>query len=349
MQSGWVATDTRRAPATVALSPTTAIHAVLELGSVGAGAYTVSIQGTPYTFTAVGTETGQQILTGISNALALAPITRLVGVGTLTLTSTSAMNITTSANIGLSEVGIPLVFNAIETGPIVLAVGDLTEIKTPVAGWTRINNPEPSIIGADRESDEQLRARRSRSAAITASNTLDSITSRLNQAAFVTDVNVAQNNGTVTDALGTPRQHIWAVVEGGDNDDIARILFNATAAGIGYRGDIQVGVVSTETNKTYLVNFDRPTYIDPLIEVSYTRLSNFPPEGEELIRTALVGRTFVLGEKLVIPRLYTQINSVEGVEVDGILINGLSANIVADPNEKIRIIGANITFVDNTP
>jgi len=341
--------DVYRSTVTAGIVAADAIHAALELGVVAAGDYTVTIQGTAYTFTATGANTEQQILTGISTALTAAPVSRVVSTGRLTLTSTAGMAISVSANIEIAELGVPIPFRAIETGPLVLAAGDLTEIKTPVAGWLRVNNPQPGVQGAARETDAQLRARREQSTTITATNTLDAITARLRQTQFVTDVNVNQNNGTVTDAFGTERQHIWAVVEGGDDQAIARILFNATAAGIGYRGDEVVVVVSNETGKSYQVRFDRPTYIDPAIEVSYTRLSNFPPEGDELMRKALVARTFIIGEKLVIPRLYTQLNTVDGVEVEGITINSGSANILPDPNEKIRIIGGNVTFVDLTP
>lgn len=341
--------DVYRVTASQSILPTQAVSAVLSINTNGAGDYTVTVDGTDYTYTSPGAETDQQILTAIQAALSGSSLSTSLTTGELTVTSDDAVSLALTANLSFGEIGVLVPFAAVETGPKALPVGDLTEIKTPVAGWDRITNLEPGVIGANRESDGELRARRSKSIQITATSTLDSITARLRQVANVSDVNVSQNNTDTTDAFGTLRQHVWATVEGGDDADIAAVLFNAVAAGIGYRGDTTVGHVSEVTGKTYQIAFDRPTYIDPTIEVQYIRLSGFPPEGEELIRAALVARTFALGERLVVPRLYTPINTVEGVDIEALLVNGTGSNITPDPNEKIRILSGNITLTDLTP
>lgn len=338
--------DVYRSTTAVTIDRANAIHAVIELTSVAAGNYVVTVRGANYTYAAGASDTEQQILTGISGALAAAGVDRTISTGILTITDDTFMELAASANIEFAELGVSINFNALETGPLVLGAGDLTEIKTPAAGWDRLENLDPGITGSRRETDGELRARRERSNQVTATNTLDAIASRLRQTQFVTDVNVVQNNGPETDAFGTLRQHIWAIIEGGSDKDVARVLFDATAAGIGYRGDETVNVISDISGKGFLVNFDRPTYIDPSIVVEYTKLSGFPPEGEDAIRKALVAQEFTLGQRLVVPRLYTPVNTVPGVDVESITVNGAGANLTPDPNEKIRILSGNVTITE---
>lgn len=338
--------DVYRSIEAVRIDRENALQGVVELASIGAGDYTVTVRGTDYTYTAGGGDTEQQILTGVSGALAASGVTREIETGRLVITDTTAMDFASSANIEFTELGVAVAFSAIELGPLIIGAGDLTEIKTPVSGWTRVANLGPGVTGSNRETDGELRARRERSIQITATNTLDAIISRLNQTQFVTDVNVVENSGTTTDAFGTDRQHIWAIVEGGSDDDIARVLFDATAAGIGQRGTETVLVTSEVTGKQFQVNFDRPTYIDPAIVVSYKKLSGFPPEGEDLMRKALVALEFNLGQRLVVPRLYTPVNTVPGVDVEGVTVDGAGANLTPDPNEKIRILSGNVTITE---
>lgn len=338
--------DVYRSTVAVRIDRANAIHAAIELASVASGNYTVTVRGADYTYAAGGSDTEQQILTGISGALAASGVGRTLETGRLVITDGTAMELEASSNIEFAELGVTINFNALETGPLILGAGDLTQIKTPVAGWDRLSNPDPGVTGSRRETDGELRARRERSIQITATNTLDAITSRLRQTQFVTDVNVVQNNGSTDDSFGTLRQHIWAIVEGGADEDIARVLFDATAAGIGYRGDETIGVASEVSGKTFQVSFDRPTYIDPAIVVEYVKLSGFPPEGEDLIRKALVAQTYTLGQRLVVPRLYTPVNTVDGVDIESITVNGAGANLTPDPNEKIRILSANVTVTE---
>ena len=162
----------------------------------------------------------------------------------------------------------------------------------------------------------------------------------------VTDVNVLQNNTDDTDGFGTLRQHIWAIVEGDTDDSIANVIYNTLSAGIGMRGQELVIVTSPVTGKDNEIRFDRPTYIEPDIEIEYVPLADFPVDGEQRIKDALVARTFRLGEPLIFSRLYTPINSVPGVQVDKLEVDEDTVNILAGPNEKIRILEGNITLID---
>lgn len=337
--------DVYRSVAAVTINADDAIDAVIRVGAVADGDYTVTIDGSDYTY-AASDDDGAAILSGIYNALSTAPVQRSIAGSTIIITADAALGLEVTANITISEVGVPATFVGVETGAKILPAGDLSEITTPVSGWNRISNPDEGITGTDRETDGQLRARRERSIQITATNTLDAIYARLRQVPLVTDVNVRENNSSTTDEDGTPRQHVWAIVEGGDDDDIAAVLYNAVAGGIGYRGDVDVTVTSAESGMQHMVKFDRPSYIDPVIEIEIIKLSGFPPNGEDAIRDALTARIFVLGEKLIRTQLFTPINSVPGVQVTALTIDGTEQNILPSPNEKVRILAAKITVTE---
>ena len=343
--------DVYRSFEDVTISNEAAVHAVIVVDTVEDDDYTITVDGTDYTFTASG-DTEQQILTGMNGALASSGVTRTLGPEALTLTRDAAMDISLSGNLEFDEVGTVLPMRAVNAGAKLLPTGALTEILTNVTGWGRIDNIQPGVTGTDRETDAQLRARRERSTRILGRQTLPAIESRLRAIPLVQDVSLTANDGEVTDAFGTPRQHIWAVLEGGEADDIGEVLFSTVAAGIGYRGNELVIVKSDVTGKEYEVRFDRPTYIDPDVTVEYERLSNFPDDGEDRIIAALTGKVLRLGEKLVTSRLYTPVNTVQGVQIDVLEVDagsGPVSRIEPDPNERVRLMAGNITLVDVTP
>lgn len=70
----------------------------------------------------------------------------------------------------------PVLFRCSVTGPTEVNADTLSSISTPVVGWISANNPDGANLGADRESDISLRARRAESVAITGAGTVDAIT-----------------------------------------------------------------------------------------------------------------------------------------------------------------------------
>ena len=69
-------------------------------------------------------------------------------------------------------------------------------------------------------------------------------------------------------------------MEGGEDLEIATAIYNTVAGGIGTRGNQNI-TVQDEDGQDYIINFDRPTYIDVNIEIEYVRLENFPNNGED--------------------------------------------------------------------
>ena len=341
--------DVYRTNTNTTITRLNAVECTISVDSVAIGNYTIQIGALSYTYTATGTDTAQDILQGLYDSMALAPLTRILQDDTLIIQTTSGVAFDVSANLNIDEVGTVVFFEAIEKGAKILPIGELNEIETPVFGWNRVNNLVDGTIGNDRETDEALRIRREQSILITATHTLPAIKSKVRQLDNVADVFAMENNTETTDAFGTPRQFIWVIVEGGEDLEIATAIYNTVAGGIGTRGNQNI-TVQDKDGQDYIINFDRPSYIDVNIEIEYVRLENFPNNGEDLIKDALVnrGNQYLINEDLIYSRLYTPINSVAGVQVDSLTVNSAMSNIVTLPNEKIRILRENITLIDVT-
>ena len=341
--------DVYRTNTNTTITRLNAVECIISVDSVAIGNYTIQVGALNYTYTATGTDTAQDIIQGLYDAMALAPLTRILQDDTLIIQVTSGVAFDVSANLNIDEVGTVVFFEAIEKGAKLLPVGELNEIETPVFGWNRVSNLVDGIIGKNRETDEALRIRREQSILITATHTLQAIKSKVRQLDNVADVFAMENNTETTDSFGTPRQYIWIIVEGGEDLEIATAIYKTVAGGIGTRGNQNI-TVQDEDGQQYIINFDRPTYIDVNIEIEYVRLENFPNNGEDLIKDALVarGNQYLINEDLIYSRLYTPINSVQGVQVDSLKVNNAMSNIVTLPNEKIRILRENITLIDVT-
>lgn len=341
--------DVYRTNTNTTITRLNAVECTISVDTVAIGNYTVQVGALNYTYTATGTDTAQDVIQGLYDAMALAPLIRILQDDTLVIQVSSGIVFDVSANLTINEVGTVVFFEAIEYGSKLLPIGNLDEIETPVFGWNRVNNLVDGIIGNDRETDEALRIRREQSISITATHTEKAIKSKVRQLDNVADVFALENNTETTDAFGTPRQFIWVIVEGGEDLEIATAIYNTVAGGIGTRGNQNI-TVQDEDGQDYIINFDRPTYIGVNIEIEYVRLENFPNNGEDLIKDALVnrGNQYLINEDLIYSRLYTPINTVQGVQVDSLTVNSAMSNIVTLSNEKIRILRENITLIDVT-
>lgn len=233
-------------------------------------------------------------------------------------------------------------FVAVDTGARVINAGDLTEIETPLAGWDTITNVAAGQVGRDRETDAELRIRRENSIQITATHTTEAILSRLLQTAGVLDARVLENNSDATDANGTPAHHIWAIVDGGATIDVATVIFNTIAGGIGMRGAVLQEVVSPTSGEVYAVRFDRPSFVEPTIQVTVAPGAPISADAEIKAAVEAFSATLEIGETLYLSRLFCPINDVPGVIVESLTVNGGIANVTVALNERVRLLGDNV-------
>lgn len=153
-----------------------------------------------------------------------------------------------------------LPFRAKELGQVIPTISTITNQVTIVNGITNvINNVGPTDIGEDEESDSDFRIRRAQSVAKSGKNNTDTALAELLELSNVVSVNVHENKTNTTDGTGTLPHYVWFVVEGGSNEDIARIIY-ANSGGAGTRGSVSV-TINSESLQPITINFDRETII----------------------------------------------------------------------------------------
>jgi len=289
-------------------------------------------------------------LTGISGTL--------IPSGSLVSTNDTLVQFATEEDATIEISGTTLVFaSCLNSGPILAVADTITEIDNPINGWTAVTNIEDGAIGTDEETDAELRSRRDRSVARDSQAQLDSIYSAVANTDGVTHVVVLENDTNIVDSNGLPPHSFRVIVIGGVDEEIGNTIWLKKPAGITTSGNTTVQILDYQGFPHDML-FSRPTAIDIFMEVDLTTNGDYPTDGDNLIKQAIVdyangdlvsGRGFSLGDNVIYTRLYTPINSVVGHEIDDIRI-GLSAsptgtdNIVIALDEISRFTVSNIVI-----
>lgn len=136
-------------------------------------------------------------------------------------------------------------------------INTITNQVTKVLGVVSVNNSVASTsYGQPQETDLQFRIRRNRSTATRGQNNYDAMNAQLLELDGVTDAIVHVNDtATNPDATGTAAYTIWAIVEGGANDDIATVIYQ-NGCGLQTRGAVTVNTRNI-AGQIIPVNFDR--------------------------------------------------------------------------------------------
>lgn len=225
-----------------------------------------------------------------------------------------------ATNGGASAANVSVQMEAVSTGPVAANAGTLIVIATPVAGWNSVTNAEDAVLGADRETDAELRQRRESELRAIGGSTVEAIRSDLLEIATVLEVAVFENTTNAVDGDGVPAHAIEVVVrsEAGasDDTDIAEALWAAKPAGIATHGDESVDIEDSR-GVTQAVEFTRATVVDVHLEVDVdVDGDEYPADGDDLIAAAvaeLADATLGVGDDVILSRLYGAVFGVAGV------------------------------------
>lgn len=179
------------------------------------------------------------------------------------------------------------VMRAIETGPKPAPAGTLTQIVTPVAGWTSVTNAlDQSALGRDLESDAALRLRRDLSLRALGSTSSAAIRAAVAEIAGVTSVRVFENATNTTDASGIPANSFEVVVVGGANDSIAQAIYDRKPIGVGTFGTA-AGTASDPSGAGHVINFSRPATVNAWVTVNLRATASAPVDLADRVRNAI--------------------------------------------------------------
>lgn len=226
------------------------------------------------------------------------------------------------------------------TGPNVAVTGSITNIVTPQSGVTSVTNAEDATPGKSQEKDTEFRLRRKLSTSLPGENVLESLYAQLADLSDVRAVRIYQNRTSIIDDNGLPPHSFMPIVDGGDDDDIANIVWLNTSGGVGSVGDETVEI--TDPNGFPVdVEFQRPVEKEIYVDITLEKLSNYPTDGDTTIRQNIVDFAaglldeetgfsgFNIGQDIYRSRLYQPVNLVQGHSITSLKI-GLSWISVAE-------------------
>ncbi|MFK3558974.1 baseplate J/gp47 family protein [Pasteurella multocida] len=236
-------------------------------------------------------------------------------------------------------------FRSEELGAFSLNANTQLTIETITLGLNSVTTSVDAEIGIEEETDSQLRQRFSKSRARNAINSAEAIEGGIGDLADVKQVIVLENNTSQTDSIGIPPHSINVVVEGGNETDIAQVIYKNKGAGIGLQGQTSVNLMIN--GKQRAIKFDKATPVDVHISMTLVRYEDFTEIDKDEVKRMLSNVKFKIGEDVSLSRLYSPINTVGGFWVKSLKIGKSSGvlnaeNIVIQPRELARIQRANI-------
>lgn len=200
-------------------------------------------------------------------------------------------------------------FRAAELGQITSLPNTITIMETILAGVSGVNNPANNYItGQKGESDSEYRTRRNKSLSIPSQGFEDSIEGQLLNLTNVNQVKIYSNRDNfVVDTI--PPHTLWVIVEGGDSEEIAKIIYNNIPPGIPMKGEQSVQVAKPNGN-LITINYDLPTaedlYVDVKIKLLYGDID------ENYIKEELAKLTFDIGQIAESVNIATTIKNLIG-------------------------------------
>lgn len=282
--------------------------------------YTLNVDGKSATYTAGLDDSPEIILNNLVVGLGeLNDKTAVLDNGELVISmrdKTKAMAVT-SENIDFVKIGTPVKFRCNERGAIDATIGTVTNIITAIDGWNEVSNEAKSVVGRDAETDIALRQRWSKSVYSRAAAMTDAIAAAIYDVVGVRTVKVYENHTDEVDSEGRLPHSIEAVVEGGDESDIAAAIWRCKAAGID-----TFGTVSAETDDsqgiTHTMKFSRPEAVQIWLKVVVGENpdEHFPLAGISDVAKAVLekGNSHKIGEDVILQRFFgTIFNAATGV------------------------------------
>lgn len=284
-------------------------------------AYTITLDGVPYTFTSDANATLPEVLSGL--LIALIPsghtVTTDGAVVRVRANGRESFALQVNAALLIEQFGTPALARSVDDGAIPAEVGELNTIVTLVAGWNTVSNLQAASLGRLAETDAELRERYKSGVYSLGAATLPALQANLEaRVAGVTSVKVFENDTDAVDTVGRPPHSIHVVAEGGLDTEIAAAIFNYKAAGIDTYGAIEIDVLDAE-GVAHEIRFDRPTplyvWITAVIDLLPSEEEPFPPDGFSQIAANLLaaGNALGVGQDVIWQRLLRAVHAVSGV------------------------------------
>ena len=266
------------------------------------------------------------------------------------------------ANVTLGSTGtITVVATAEEVGAIEALANTITTIVTPTYGWQTVNNPSPANVGQPIETTQELIQRQQASVALPSQTPKASIEAGVYSLGGITDFKIYENDTGSEESYNTstnfggPGHSITCVVEGGNDNDIAKQIDLRKTVGCYTTGDVEIEVYDSMGSGNR-IRFYRPTYTDVYARITITPLVGYSTAVADEIKNSIKSYLdkFTIGSNLYTSQIWEAALSVSPdlkpyFSIDSITI-GLSEaslstnNLIAGFKEKFQTKIENITI-----
>lgn len=209
-------------------------------------------------------------------------------------------------------------FTAVETGSQTCEIGELDEIAVAVSGWSAVYNYTAGVPGEDLESDESLRLRRTIAAKSGKAMATDpAIELALLDVPGVSSAIVKSNRGFTTDDDGVPGKAFISLVVGGNDNEIAKCIYENQPSGIQSYGSTSVNITDSRGIEQQ-ISFSRPTPMYLWVKVTYSLYDEEAFPGQGAVKDALVEwaeKEYTLGKDIISTRINQGLYDVPGIGV----------------------------------
>jgi len=205
--------------------------------------------------------------------------------------------------------------SSVLTGEIAALSGDLTEIVSPVGGWSSVINLLDADLGREADTDGIMRIRRQAELAQAGSSPVDAIRAAVLALDGVTSCTVFENNTDITDGEGVPPHAVQVLVRGGTDQDIWDCLLASVSAGTATYG-LETGTALDSEGVAHTMNFSRPTEVLVYVDVTLIKdPDTYPADGDTQVKEAIVawGDLQATGKNVVSSALLARVFEVAGV------------------------------------
>lgn len=190
-------------------------------------------------------------------------------------------------------------------GDITAQVGEINKIMTPTAGWYAVNNSVAASPGQAVESTSSLRSRQAISTANPSTTVLDGIRGALSSLPGVTRLELYENDTGQYDSNGLPPHSLTTIIEGGNDEEIARTIHTRKTPG-GYTNGTTAILIMNDRGQNVLIRFYRPTYFDTAVTLNIRRLTGYTSNTLENIKANIVAylNNLAIGQDLALSALW---------------------------------------------
>lgn len=236
----------------------------------------------------------------------------------------------------LTVVGVTsnITFESAEYGSYVQADKTITEIVTSVDGWESVTNEIQPIKGRLEQTDSEARTSYTQRVAARGTGTVASIVSLLyNDVEGVTFAAGYQNDKDEPDEAGRPAHSIEIVVQGGTDEDVAKIIWENKAGGIRAYGTHYAYAIDVNGTRQY-VEFTRVEDVYLLLSVKVTSSGGLDDDYADRIKSLLAAEKLSAGTNIKLQKfirpIMESVSGVDYIEIGGVLAKDPDIDGVSD-------------------